>query len=306
MNRKIILFFTALGVAATFFLFSCGQPDVLLLADHYLYEAGYFTKERMGNIEGAVRKQGKTVELTVIEYTGSAPERIVRAVSESGAQTVVITPILGETAEAVRRELPRKVRLVRLEYGPVRGGARGESYGSTGIVGLSRIEAFSDLGSQLGEILDGKEYSEEGGVGAVGMWYTGTKGRKEEYEAFIASFSAVCSPERLEIERVNTVPDSSAVRRYLEDIRKKGIFFGIAFISHQNPELITSYRGLGFGIVSEYLFPEKKYPVSTELLSIEYPFAEAVAAAAALEEGDEDRTTVDAVIRKKISPDKNN
>lgn len=305
MNRKIILFFTALGAAAAFFLFSCGQPDVLLLTDHYLYEAGYFTKDRMRDIEGAVRKQGKTVELAVIEYSGSAPERVVRAVSESGAQTVVTTPILGETAEAAMQELPPEVRLVRLEYGSGRGGARGESSGSTGIVGLSRIEAFSDLGSQLGEILDDKKYS-EGGVGAVGMWYTGTKARKEEYEAFIASFSAVCSPERLEIEGVNTVPDSSAVRRYLEEIRKKGVFFGIAFISHQNPELITSYRGLGFGIVSEYLFPEKEFPVSTQVLSIEYPFAEAVAAAAELAEGDEDRATVDAVIKKNIPPDKNN
>lgn len=305
MNRKIILFFTVLGAAGAIFLFSCGKPDVLLLADHYLYEAGYFTKERMRDIEGAVRKQGKTVELAVIEYTGSAPERVVRAVSESGAQTVVAAPILGETAEAVLRELPRKVSLVRLGYGPGMGGDRGESSGSTGIVGLSRIEAFSDLGSQLGEILDGKKYS-EGGVGAVGMWYTGTKARKEEYEAFIASFSAVCSPERLEIERVNTIPDSSAVRRYLEEIRKKGVFFGIAFISHQNPELITSYRGLGFGIVSEYLFPEKKFPVSTQVLSIEYPFAEAVAAAAELAEGDEDRATVDAVMKKNIPSDKNN
>ena len=164
------------------------------------------------------------MELAVIEYSGSAPERVVRAVSESGAQTVVTTPILGETAETAMQELPPEVRLVRLEYGSGRGGARGESSGSTGIVGLSRIEAFSDLGSQLGEILDDKKYS-EGGLGAVGMWYTGTKGRKEEYEAFIASFSAVCSPERLEIEGVNTVPDSSAVRRYLEDIPKKGVFF---------------------------------------------------------------------------------
>jgi hypothetical protein len=58
--------------------------------------------------------------------------------------------------------------------------------------------------------------------------------------------------------------------------------------------------------VSEYLFPEKEFPVSTQVLSIEYPFAEAVAAAAELAEGDEDRATVDAVIKKNIPPDKNN
>lgn len=309
MNRKRIIPLAVVFCAVfSFFLSSCGNTDILVLSDHYFYEAGYFSKERMREMKREARKRGKQAELIVIEYDDEAAQRAGRAVEDAKAETVITTPLLGNSVEAALEEIPWKVRLVRLEYNAElqkeENPAARKSV-ETSKVEFSRTKAFSALGHELGTFLRDINDGEDAPAGAVGMWYTGTEQRKEEYEVFMNAFSAVCSPERLEIERVNKVPDTSAVRNYLEDVRKKDILFGIAFISHQNPELINSYRGLGFGIVSEYLFPLDNLPVSAPVLSVEYPFTEALVAAIELADGEKERITVEAVVRKKNVPGQN-
>lgn len=231
-------------------LFSCAKEDILFLIDPYREKTTFSGEKplsRLHQLADENRRELRAATFTK-EESASLAQQIEKTVDESAASAVLMTPIAAAAARSLPAKYPQKQFYCIEQCGNM------VDSGNIRRINIDRIGMYEEAGSLFRQYLEENSASAgtvEAGTRVAALFYTGTRERRAEKEAFLDGFSPSEIEDKLLLEEIEDLSRQSRALEFVRELDTRNVSLCLLSASNLNELCIQQLLNTDILIATE-------------------------------------------------------